>query len=80
MFNMFLSNTGHEGARPPEEGASSCWLLPFINIHYLTPPADGNMVIRNYLDRRRISYSLCTRDTQARGCKMMYALFSIVKL
>lgn len=21
-----------------------CWVLPFINIHYLTVPADGNLV------------------------------------
>lgn len=52
------------------EGGSSCWLLPFINIHYLTPPADGNMLIRNYLKRRRISYSSQTRDNmRTHGCK-----------
>lgn len=77
---MFLSNTGHKGARPPEEGASSCWVLPFINIHYLTTPADGNMVIQNYLNRGRISYPLYKRDAQAHGRKKMHALFSIVKL
>lgn len=77
---MVLSNAGQKGAGALEEGGSSCWLLPFINIHYLTPPADGNMVIRNYLNSGRISYWLDTRNTQTHGCEMMYALFSIVKL
>lgn len=54
----YIHKKTHKKAKPLEETAQASDMLPFINIHYLTPSADRNMVIRDYLNK----VGICTLD------------------